>query len=481
MTKPEARPNVLFIIADDHRYGAIHAQGDPIVETPVLDGLMAQGVSFDRTYHFGGLTGGVCVPARACLMAGANPFRALASKDLADHQGLRTINPAMPTLPETFRKAGYHTYHVGKWHNDTASFHRSFAGGAKIFIGGMSDHYRVPVFDFDPTGAYPRSARYEGGRHSTELFGQAAVQFLRGYRRGSGGSGEGSARPFFLYLAFTAPHDPRTPPPEYAARYPPEAMPLPPNVLPAHPFDNGDLRTRDEALAPWPRTPEVVRRHVADYCGMISHLDAWIGRILQTLDETGLAGNTIVVYTADHGLAVGQHGLFGKQNLYEHSARVPCILRAPGIQGGRRIAALTYTPDLHPTLCELAGVPVAETVETRSLVPLLRGDADRVRDRVCQVYKDVQRMVCDGRWKLIRYFRSQERPGAGTDGVQLFDLESDQWETRDLSADPACAAHLERLAAQLAAWQRAVEDPMARAPVLPAPPLAAPLGPRSET
>src|SRR5919108_138103 len=227
MTKPEARPNVLFIIADDHRYGAIHAQGDPIVETPVLDGLMAQGVSFDRTYHFGGLTGGVCVPARACLMAGANPFRALASKDLADHQGLRTINPAMPTLPETFRKAGYHTYHVGKWHNDTASFHRSFAGGAKIFIGGMS----------------------------------------------------------------------------------------------------------------------------ADYCGMISHLDAWIGRIPQTLDETGLAGNTIVVYTADHGLAVGQHGLFGKQNLYEHSARVPCILRGPGLPSGRRVEALTYTPDLYPTLC----------------------------------------------------------------------------------------------------------------------------------
>jgi arylsulfatase A-like enzyme len=438
------------------------------VRTPVLDRLMGQGVSFDRTYHFGGLTGGVCVPARACLMAGANPFHALASKDLADSVGLRTINPALPTLPETFRDAGYHTYHVGKWHNDTASFHRSFEGGAKIFIGGISDHYRVPVFDFDPTGVYPREKRYEGDRHSTELFGQAAVQFLRGYDR---------PEPYFLYLAFTAPHDPRTPPPEYAALYPPDEMPLPPNFLPEHPFDNGDLRTRDEALAPWPRTPEVVRQHIADYYGMITHLDAWIGNVLGALEEAGHAGDTIVVYTADHGLAVGQHGLFGKQNLYEHSARVPCIVRAPGVDaaplGARRVEALTYTPDLHPTLCELAHVPQAETVETRSLVPLLHGVSGGVRPGVCQVYKDVQRMACDGRWKLIRYYRSAERPDAGTDGIQLFDLEQDPWESRNLAADPVCARHIERLAARLTQWQREVEDPLAGVPVLPAPPLAA--------
>jgi arylsulfatase A-like enzyme len=461
----ERRPNVLLIITDDHRYGAIRAQGDPTVQTPALDRLMAQGVSFERTYHFGGLTGGVCVPARACLMAGANPFRALASKDLADHEGLRTIHPAMPTLPETFRRAGYHTYHIGKWHNDTASLHRSFAGGAKIFIGGMSDHYRVPVFDYDPTGAYPRGARYEGDRHSTELFGQAAVQFLREYDQPD---------PFFLYLAFTAPHDPRTAPPEYAARYSPAEVPLPPNFLPEHPFDNGDLRTRDECLAPWPRTPDVVRRHLADYYAMITHLDTWIGIVLDALQETGHAGHTIVVYTADHGLALGQHGLFGKQNLYEHSARVPCILRVPGVAGGRRVNALTYTPDLYPTLCELARVPAPVTVEMRSLVPLLDGATGSHRPMVCQVYKDVQRMVTDGRWKLIRYYRSAERPDAGTDGIQLFDLAEDPWETHDRSADPACAAHVERLAATLAAWQREASDPMADVPVLP----ATPLGPR---
>ena len=169
------RPNVLLMISDDHRYRASRALGDPVVQTPVLDRLIAGGVSFDRTYHFGGLTGGVCVPARACLMTGRNPFRALASKDLNDAPGLRTIARDAPTLPQVFREAGYHTHHIGKWHNDKASFARSFSGADKIFFGGMSDHYRVPVHDFDPTGDYPQGARYEGDRHSTELFGAAAI------------------------------------------------------------------------------------------------------------------------------------------------------------------------------------------------------------------------------------------------------------------------------------------------------------------
>ena len=186
--------------------------------------------------------------------------------------------------------------------------------------------------------------------------------------------------------------------------------------------------------------------------------------MLDALAETGRAEDTIVVYTADHGLAVGQHGLMGKQNLYEHSARVPCIVRAPGIRPGRR-AGLTYTPDLHPTLCELAGVPIAPTVETSSLVPLLRaGDAAEgrplARPFVCQVYKDVQRMVTDGRWKLIRYYRSAERPGTGSDALQLFDLQQDPWELSDLSADPAHAGHLQRLGASLEQWQRDVQDPL---------------------
>ena len=453
------RPNILLMIADDHRYSAIHACGDPAVQTPVLDRLIEQGVCFDRNYHFGGLVGAVCVPARACLMTGNNPFRALASKDLSDRAGLQTINPHLPTLPEVLRREGYHTHHVGKWHNDKQSFHRSFEGGAKIFFRGMSDHWQVPVQDFDPTGEYPQSAMYIGESFSTEMFGDAAIRFLRDYSK---------EEPFFLYCAFTAPHDPRVPPPEYAALYNPDDIPLPPNYLPEHPFDNGEMRNRDESLAPWPRTPEIARRHIADYYGMITHLDMKIGQILDALTETGRAADTIVIYTADHGLAVGQHGLLGKQNMYEHSARVPAILRGPSLPAGRRFSALTYTPDLFPTLCDLTGTPVPETVETQSVLPLVRGAQTPWRDHVCGVYKDVQRMVAEERWKLIRYYRS-DTSQVGTDRIQLFDLAEDPWERHDLSADPGREAEVSRLAGKLDAWQDWAGDILADVPVQPAP------------
>jgi len=456
--KSVERPNVLFMIADDHRYSAIRACGDPVVQTPVLDRLVAEGVSFDRTYHFGGLNGAVCVPARACLLTGSNPFRALASTNLNDRAGLQTINPQKALLPELFRQSGYFTYHIGKWHNDKQSFVRSFDGGAKIFFGGMSDHQHVPVHDFDPTGEYPPSARYTGEQFSTELFADAAIRLLREYDRPA---------PFFLYLAFTAPHDPRTPPPEYAALYDPEQIPLPPNFMPEHPFDNGEQHIRDEELAPFPRTPEEVRRHIAGYYGMISHLDAQIGRILEALAATGQAERTIVVYTADHGLAVGQHGLLGKQNLYEHSVRVPAILRGPGIPAGRRVRALAHTPDLFPTLCDLAGIPVPPSVESTSLVSLLQGSQGRVREHVCCAYKDVQRMVADERWKLIRYYCSPARQ-TGEDRIQLFDLEADPWELTDRSAEPEQAERVRQLAQSLAGWQRWAGDPLAGMPVLPA-------------
>lgn len=444
------RPNVLLMIADDHRYSAIGANGDPTVQTPVLDGLAARGISFDQTHIQGGLTGAVCVPSRACLLTGANVFRAVVGREIDDMRGLQTLNPDLPSLPAVFRAAGYHTHGIGKWHNDKASFARGFAGGARIFFGGMSDHDRVPVHAFDPAGVYPDDARAPAAGFSTDLFGDAAIDFLDGYQEDA---------PFFLYLAFTAPHDPRTPPPPYDARYDPERIPLPANFLPRHPFDNGELRVRDELLAPFPRPPEVVRRHIADYYGMISHLDAGIGRVLDALAATGRAGDTIVVYTADHGLAVGQHGLMGKQNLYEHSNHIPLILAGPGIPAGARSDALTELADLFPTLCDLTGTPVPETAEGRGLTPLMTGERHAVRDRVCAVYKDVQRMVSDGRWKLIRYHHSPASD-AGTDRLQLFDLAADPWETHDLSAEPDQPARIQSLADDLAAWQRQVGDPL---------------------
>lgn len=450
------RPNVLWMVADDHRFDALGVAGDPVVRTPALDALAAGGVRFGRNYIMGGNSGAVCVPTRACLHTGANVFRACVGSR-GDGQPRGGIPTDVPVLAEVMRRAGYRTYATGKWHNDRESFARGFAGGGRIFFGGMSDHYRVPLHDYDPTGAYPPSARRVGEGFSTELFADAAIDFVRSHH---------GPEPFFLYAAFTAPHDPRTAPPPYARMYDPERIPLPPSFCADHPFDNGDLHTRDEELAPHPRTPAVVRRHMADYYAMVTHLDAQVGRILAALAESGHARDTVVVYTADHGLAVGRHGLLGKQNLYDHSTRVPLILSGPGLPVGRCVDAVTMSYDLFPTLCALTGTPVPETVEGRSLLSLATGERDTLHDSAWAMYRDLQRMVTDGRSKLIRYYRPRGGQ-SGTDRVQLFDLETDPWETRDLSADPAYGERLRALAGCLERWQVELGDPLAGVPVLP--------------
>ncbi len=441
-----SQPNVLFMIADDHRWDAIAGMGDPTVKTPTMDSLMARGTTFHQTHIMGSLSGAVCVPSRAAVLTSAGLFRS----------GANQINRDYAVWPQVMRQAGYHTFFSGKWHNDRQTFADSFDDGGTIFFGGMGNQYKVPIFDFDPTGAYPKDARYIGDKFSSTLFTDSAVQFVENYDQ---------TAPFFLYLSFTSPHDPRTPPGEYATMYKPEDVPVPENFYPEHPFDNGEMRIRDEVLAEFPRTPEIVQQHIADYYGMITSQDAEMGRLLQTLEAKGQLDNTIVIYTADHGLAVGQHGLLGKQNLYSHSIRVPSIFAGPGVPEGVTVDALTYLYDVFPTVCDLTEVDCPDTVEGSSLVPLMEGCVDKVRDTVFAAYKDIHRTVSDGRWKLIRYYVSKET-GKGTGFLQLFDLENDPWETNNLADVPEHAERINSLATELKRWQNETDDFMKDTPVL---------------
>jgi arylsulfatase A-like enzyme len=450
------RPNILLVIADDHRADAIGALGHPVVRTPVLDTLVRDGTAFTRATIMGSLMPAVCAPSRACLLTGRSLFQADEVPVLARGPHFEVRIPADAcTLPERFRAEGYDTFFTGKWHNDVPALLRSFAQGKDIFHGGMCEHTAVPVRDLDEIR---RDAPVRtGARFSTELFCGAAEEFLR--LRAPG-------RPFFACVALTSPHDPRTPPAEFRALYEARRLPLPGNFQPAHAFDNGELAIRDELLAPRPLAPAVVREHLADYYGMISHHDASLGRVLAALDETGEAVHTLVVYVSDHGLALGSHGLLGKQNLYEHSVRVPCLLRGPGVPAGFRCGALAYSLDLYATLCELAGVRAPPGIESRSLRPLLAAGVAPVREDLCAAYMDCQRMVVDGRWKMIVY-----RVG-GVERVQLFDLEADPDEGRDLAADPSHGARLAALRARLVAWQAASGDRWM--PLAPSPAEAAP-------
>ena len=426
------RPNILFLFADDQRADTIGAWGNELIDTPNLDRLAAEGWSFRRNYVFGSNSGAVCVPSRAMVLTGRSWMRSPNRME------------GVPTLARLLESAGYRTFITGKWHNGEEALLRAFDRGTAIYLGGMADHTQTEVQDIENGGMVRRRV---GERFSSELFADAVIEFLD-EQAAADASGE-PEQPFFAYVPFTAPHDPRQPPPEYRERYYQRNLPLPANYKPQHPFDNGALILRDENLAAWPRTEDVIRDQLAEYYGLITHLDDQVGRILATLDENGQAGNTVVVYAADHGLSVGSHGLLGKQNLYEHSMRCPLIIRGPGIPHGTT-DAFTYLYDLFPTLLAQGAVAEPPGIDGRDLTPLWSGGDPTWRKSLFLPYRDVMRAVRDDRYKLIVYPNVNHR--------QLFDLAEDADELENLIADPDHAQTAARLEALLEGWQAAMGD-----------------------
>jgi arylsulfatase A-like enzyme len=415
------------MLTDDQSFRTIHALGNPHLKTPNIDRLVRSGMTFTNTWQMGGNNAAVCMPSRAMLMTGKTVFH------LQNDGSILPENHA--TLPETFRRAGYDTFHTGKWHNDTKSFARSFSSADKIFFGGMSSHYNIPIHDFNPEGDYPPDKRYfVTDRHSTLLYSDAAINHLERIE---------DDKPFFMYVAFQSPHDPRQMPAEYREMYDPEDIPLPPNFLPAHPFDFGEVNHRDEKLERWPRTPEKIRRHIADYYGFITFTDMAIGRILDALQKSGRYDNTIIVFAADNGLAVGQHGLMGKQNPYEHSVHVPLVMSGSGIPADRQSDAMCRLSDVFPTLCGLAGLDIPASVEGESLVPVIRGTRDSIRDTQFFAFKNFQRAIKKGEMKLIEYCVFGEKH------TQLFDHARDPWETKNLADEPAFRSTVRSLRGEL--------------------------------
>jgi len=405
------RPNVLFILSDDQRPDTIAALGNPVIRTPNLDRLVHEGFAFDRVF----CTTPICTPARAEILTGCTSF--------ANHVpwfGM-PINPSLTILPQVFRNAGYHTIHVGKWHNDGHPRDRGYAVTRRVFDNDNLNHYQAKghIMRF-------RESRGLVEGHSTELFTDAALEELKAAPHDE---------PWFCFLAYHAPHDPHDTPQPFAGLYDAATMPLLDNYMPEHPLDNGDMVIRDELLADWPRTQRDMRRYRARYYAMITHMDHHIGRVLNWLDRRRLTRNTIVVFTGDQGLAIGSHGLLGKENMYDHSIGAPFIMRGPGIPAGKRSSALVHHVDHLPTLCEFAGIHrPASARHGHSLVPLMRGRVGNVRDAVfCEFYspeqpgeplRHSQRAVRTEEWKLVWYPLIRR--------YQLFDLRRDPLELVDL-------------------------------------------------
>lgn len=401
------RPNVLFLFADDQRADALGCSGNTYIQTPNIDKLAEKGVRFSNGYVMGGHHGAICAPSRAMLMSGKSLFHVY--DKLAGVQ----------TMPRYFAENGYITFGTGKWHNEKEAFEATFQNGKNVFLGGMCDHFNVPARDLDKNGKLGESV---AKGYSTDIFAEAAIGFLNEYASGK------KDKPFFCYVAFSAPHDPRSPRPDYINKYPAESLPLPGNFKKLHPFAFDELTVRDENLAPWPRTPEIIQASIADYYALITHLDEKIGEIIGTLKKQGLLENTIIVYAADNGLALGSHGLLGKQNLYEHSMNVPVIISGPGIPRQKVSDALVYLYDLFPTLSDICGLPAPKGIDGLNLFPVINGEKPNVRNSLFTAYRNTVRAVRTDEWKLIRY--------PLINYTQLFNLKTDPLEINNLADKP---------------------------------------------
>ena len=413
----ELKPNILFLLADDQRADTIAALGNTIIKTPHLDRLARTGVAFNRAYMQGGFNGATCVPSRAMLLSGRSLFH-------IDEALLRD-----ETWPAAFGRAGYTTFMSGKWHNGAKSIPQSFQIARAVFAGGMTDPMKARLSDLVNGKLTPPALT---SKHACAAFADEAIRFLHEHTGG----------PFFCYVAFDAPHDPHVVPADFPVHYDPATIPLPANFLPQHPWDNGEMAVRDEQLLPWPRPPEQVRAMLAEYYRYISYLDAQVGRVLDALDSSPFATNTIVVFAADSGVARGSHGLIGKQNLYElDSIRVPLLIRGPGIPAGQQTEALCYLFDVLPTLGKLCAVPAPGTSDGRDFTASLTDPAKPARSHMVFAYKKVQRAVRDERWKLIRYPLVNK--------TQLFDLGTDPLEITNLADQPNHADKVRELQALL--------------------------------
>ncbi len=440
------QPNILFLFADDMSYEAIGVAEMLDIETPNLDRLARRGTRFTHAYNMGGWNGAVCVASRTMLNTGRFLWDAK-STNLKDHVKQEKM------WSQRMRDAGYRTYMSGKWHVSTDT--KPIFDVVKHVRAGMPNQtpqgYNRPKDEADyEKGWKPWDEKFggfwEGGKHWSEVLAEDGVEYLKEAAR--------QDKPFFMYLAFNAPHDPRQSPKEYLDRYPLNRIKLPENMLAEYPYADAicGKNLRDEKLMPYPRTDFAVKVNRQEYFAIITHMDNAIGRILDQLEETGKQDNTFIFFTADHGLAVGHHGLVGKQNMYDHSVRVPFLVVGPNIKANTIINTPIYLQDVMPTALEIADAKNVEEIDFESLMPLLNGHTSSHYEEVYGAYIGSQRMIQRDRWKLIHYPKISV--------TRLYNLNVDPNEMNDLAAIPEHAAKLKELTELLESKMNSINDPM---------------------
>ncbi|MCP4198502.1 MAG: sulfatase-like hydrolase/transferase [Proteobacteria bacterium] len=465
------KPNILFIIADDQSpFDFKSYNPSSPLDAPAIGKLAAEGMTFDQAYHMGSMSGAVCSPSRRMIMTGRTVWHLQGTggrRNTKKEAKSGITNPIENCLPAIFNAAGYDTMRTcknGNSHN------------------GANAQFKVR-----------HDAGKRGGTHETGSgwHGDRVMEYLAEREKSK------DTDPFFIYFGFSHPHDTRDGTPELLKKYGavnhrdrqalppanPKSPKLPLNWLPKHPFHHGHPGLRDEVSVSgvWERRDEVtIRNEIGRQFACGENIDIQIGRVLRKLKAMGELENTYIFYTADHGMAIGRHGLQGKQNLYEHTWRVPLFVKGPGIKPGSRAPGNVYLLDLMATFCDLAGFKPPTTCEGISFKPVLMGKKETTREVLYGVYcggtKPGMRSVRKGDWKLIKY----DVMDGKVRQTQLFNLKDNPHEylaqnhapqvlaqsgakpkpnQRNLATDPKHTGKLKEMEALLLSEMKRLNDP----------------------
>ena len=434
---PKEEPNLVFILTDDQVFRAIGALNQyEKIHTPNLDRLLKSSKSFTQMHNMGSFSAAVCMPSRAMINSGQTLWKV--------QNGIGKL----PLWGESFRANNYTTFATGKWHNGYPALHKSFEflgtdnGGLMLSSSGGKQRY------FKMRGML-KTHYDKNGIHSSNTIVNSSIKFLREKAQ--------KDNPFFMYVAFFAPHDPRESDEKYRNRYPVDDIQVPPNFLPIHPFETGGRKIRTEVLIPYPRTKEAIRIHRSHYYAIITHMDEQIGRLLTELEKRDDYDNTYIIFTSDHGLDLGEHGAVGKQSLYDSATHVPFFIAGPGVKKGSSDDSDLQLYQLFSTTAELCGITLDSKVPNTSFAGLVvenKGLTTYVPQYSYGAFKkytiDYSRMVKDSEYKLILYPFAKK--------IQLFDRKNDLWELKNLATQESMEPIIRKLYYQLIKLQKELDD-----------------------